>query len=129
MSQVRPAALMRMHLEQSPAPLRRPDLATALAALVWQLLEKDPARRPASARETYSRLLPYIGVKHGRSAWLVAALAYFVVPAVGLGLTVASSFNSPQTDIGLALWVLPWPIGFVHAVIVNFSTRLPLLKR
>jgi serine/threonine protein kinase len=207
-----PAALMRMHLEQAPAPLRRHDLATALAALVWQLLEKDPARRPASARETYSRLLPYIGppgplgdinpatardgmqlyaqpvallsglapapavsvpfpgqgapgelspvrsarwtirhslwilptlvcgwftwlsfayigVKHGRSAWLVAALAYFVVPAVGLGLTIASSFNSPQTDIGLALWVLPWPIGFVHAVIVNFSTRLPLLKR
>jgi len=56
-----PAALMRMHLEQAPAPLRRADLATALAALVWQLLEKDPAHRPASARETYSRLLPYIG--------------------------------------------------------------------
>jgi serine/threonine protein kinase len=214
-----PAALMRMHLEQAPAPLRRPDLATALAGLVWQLLEKDPARRPASARETYDRLLPYIGppgplgdinpaaardgmqlyaqpvallsgivpappvpflpaqgtpgfrpsapgelsaprstrwtirhslwllptlvfgwftwlsfayigIKHGRSAWLIAALVYFVTPAVGIGLAgTSTSLNSAQTDIGLVLWIAPWPIGFIHAVIVNFSTRLPLLKR
>jgi hypothetical protein len=230
-----PAALMRMHLEQAPAPLRRPDLATALAALVWQLLEKDPARRPSGAPETCDRLLPhigppgplgdinpattrdgamrlyaqplallagiapalpvpvmgsvmgpvmgpvmpvsmtgevaqaalpavaqaapparstgwtirhslwilpslfvwfawvsfaYIGVKHGRPAWLLAALAYFVAPSVGLVLAgTASSLNSAQTDIGLVLWILPWPVGFVHAVIVNFSTRLPLLKR
>jgi len=55
-----PAGLMRQHLEQAPAPLHRDDLPPWLEALVRQLLEKDPARRPADARETYDRLLPYV---------------------------------------------------------------------
>jgi Protein kinase domain len=57
-----PAALMRMHLEQAPAPLRRGDLDPRLGALVAQLLQKDPARRPGSTRETYDRLLPHVAV-------------------------------------------------------------------
>jgi hypothetical protein len=56
-----PAALMRLHLEQAPAPLRRHDLPEWLEPLVRQLLEKDPARRPQDARETYERLLPLAG--------------------------------------------------------------------
>jgi hypothetical protein len=228
-----PAALMRMHLEQAPAPLFRPDLAPALWSLVWQLLEKDPARRPSSALEAYDRLLPYvgpagplgdanpaaardagmqlyaqplarlsstaspavpgpliragmsgpmlrtgmsgpaagvamaqpapsqpvqpmstgwtlrhslwilptlvfgwfawvsfvyIGVKHDRGAWLIAAAAYFVVPAVGFGLLAGTRFGTVPGDIGFVLWLLPWPAGFIHAVYVNFSTRLPMLK-
>jgi hypothetical protein len=55
-----PAGLIRMHLEQAPMPLHRDDLHPWLQALVWQLLEKDPARRPADALETYDRLLPYV---------------------------------------------------------------------
>ena len=55
-----PAALMRKHLEQAPAPLHRDDLHPWLDTLVRQLLEKDPARRPADAREAYDRLLPYV---------------------------------------------------------------------
>jgi Protein kinase domain len=228
-----PAALMRMHLEQAPEPLWRPDLDPRLKALVWQLLEKDPARRPSGAVEAYSRLLPlaypqeplgdispapgrdggarlysqlyaqisaassapaippafpatpapvavpappaapligqaadrevrgagwtmrhslwilptlvfgwfawvsfgYIGAKHQRRSWLIAAVAYFVVPAAGFVfiLTGQSSghgiFGPAWLDAGLVLWVLPWPVGFIHAVIVNFNTRLPLLKR
>jgi serine/threonine protein kinase len=219
-----PAALMRMHLEQAPAPLCRADVDPPLGALVWQLLEKDPGRRPAGAREVYDRLLPYvgpppplgdidpaatedggmrlyaqpvarlsgpaalaipfpppapavsfpppapatsvpppapaapesrrwtirhslwilptlmfgwfawmsfgyIGIRHGRAAWLAEAAAYFVVPAVGFGLVVTTTASSALSYIGLALWLLPWPVGFVHAVIVNFNTRLPLLKR
>jgi hypothetical protein len=237
-----PAALMRMHLEQAPAPLLRPDLAPALGALVWQLLEKDPARRPSGALEAYDRLLPYvgpagplgdvnpaaardagtqlyaqplarlsstafpavpgpligagmsgpmasvsppgpmmrtgmsgpamsvavarpgynepfrqmstgwtirhslwilptlvfgwfawlsfvyIGVKHDRRAWLIAAAAYFVVPAVGVSLVAGTKFGSTPEDIGFVLWLLPWPAGFIHAVYVNFSTRLLMLK-
>jgi serine/threonine protein kinase len=54
------AELMHKHLAAAPAPLRRADLDPWLVRLVWQLLEKDPARRPADARETYDRLLPYV---------------------------------------------------------------------
>jgi serine/threonine protein kinase len=54
------AGLMHKHLEQAPAPLRRDDLPHELDVLVRQLLEKDPARRPADARETYDRLLPHV---------------------------------------------------------------------
>jgi hypothetical protein len=56
-----PAGLMRQHLEQAPAPLDRDDLPPGLEALVRQLLEKDPARRPEDARETYEGLLPLAG--------------------------------------------------------------------
>jgi hypothetical protein len=55
-----PAGLMHKHLEQAPAPLRREDLPSEVNSLVRQLLEKDPARRPADARETYDRLLPHV---------------------------------------------------------------------
>jgi hypothetical protein len=55
-----PAALVRQHLDAAPAPLRRADLPPVLDALVRQLLEKDPGRRPADARETLDRLLPYV---------------------------------------------------------------------
>ncbi|MCW2917193.1 MAG: serine/threonine protein kinase [Actinomycetia bacterium] len=55
-----PAGLMHKHLEQAPAPLRRADLHPELHSLILQLLEKDPARRPADARETYDRLLPHV---------------------------------------------------------------------
>ncbi|MGE5133613.1 MAG: serine/threonine-protein kinase [Gemmatimonadota bacterium] len=55
-----PAGLMRMHLEQPPAPLRRGDVPPVLAALVLQLLEKDPARRPADALAAFGGLLPFV---------------------------------------------------------------------
>jgi hypothetical protein len=55
-----PAGLMRKHLEQAPEPLSRDDADPWLRALVQQMLEKDPARRPADAREVYDRLLPYV---------------------------------------------------------------------
>lgn len=56
-----PAALIRMHLEQAPPPLRRRDVPPQLQALLWQLLDKDPARRPAGARQVYDLLLPFVG--------------------------------------------------------------------
>jgi serine/threonine protein kinase len=55
-----PASLMLQHLEEAPRPLSRPDLPPALAALVRQLLEKDPGRRPVDARDVCHRLLPYV---------------------------------------------------------------------
>lgn len=55
-----PAALMHLLLEQAPAPLHRDDLPEELNALLRQLLEKDPARRPADAQRTYDRLMPHV---------------------------------------------------------------------
>ncbi len=55
-----PAALIRMHLEQAPPPLRRRDVPPRLQALLWQLLDKDPARRPPNARQVYDLLLPFV---------------------------------------------------------------------
>ncbi len=55
-----PAALIRMHLEQAPPPLRRRDVPPQLETLLWQLLDKDPVRRPADARQVYDLLLPFV---------------------------------------------------------------------
>ena len=54
-----PAGLIRMHLEQAPPPLRRRDVPPQLESLLWQLLDKDPAR-PADARQAYDLLLPFV---------------------------------------------------------------------
>lgn len=53
-----PAALLNKQLSEQAAPLRahRPDVPENLAALVAQLMEKDPADRPAGAREVSDRL-------------------------------------------------------------------------
>jgi serine/threonine-protein kinase len=52
------AALMKAHLTEEPAPIaaRRPEVTSALAALIMQCLAKDPDDRPASADEIAQRL-------------------------------------------------------------------------
>jgi hypothetical protein len=232
-----PAALMRMHLEQAPTPLRRGDADIGLVQLVWQLLHKEPAWRPSGAREVYDRLLPYvrapgplgdinpsagaesgmqlysrllvrlrdaaapgppsaappypappyrvrsypapngypapnsdpmpggamprprralrhslwiiptmilptgigacvsfgyIGVRHQRRSWLITSGVYLVLAIVTIVFVARAPVNGPwpvSSDIGLALFVGLWPIGFVHALWVNFSVRLALLGR
>jgi serine/threonine-protein kinase len=53
-----PGALIAAHLGETPAPLGaiRPDVPPALAALVRQLLAKDPAARPRNAEEVLRSL-------------------------------------------------------------------------
>jgi hypothetical protein len=55
-----PAGLIRMHLDQAPPPLRRRDVPPQLESLLRQLLAKDPAHRPADARQAYDLLLPFV---------------------------------------------------------------------
>ena len=52
------AALFRAHIVEDPAPIgsKRADVPSALAALIGRCLEKDPARRPSSARELFTVL-------------------------------------------------------------------------
>lgn len=238
-----PAGLMRAHLDQTPAPLRRHDLSPWLASLVRQLLDKDPARRPADARVVCDRLLPfverlgplgdidpvasgggadlysllrvrisgmdpavpgppwpqgwpsgppagspsgwpgepppagspylapgapgprtwpnarrtagwtfvhslwllptlafglgtwiafgYIGIRHQRLRWLLVGVIYLILEVVAFVLvgSAPDNGNGPTTlgvGIGLLIGCLVWLGGFVHAMWVNFTARLPL---
>src|SRR5439155_26880384 len=53
-----PQEVLSAHLSQTPAPLSRcaPQLSPTLTALVMRCLEKNPARRPQSAREILDAL-------------------------------------------------------------------------
>jgi tRNA A-37 threonylcarbamoyl transferase component Bud32/tetratricopeptide (TPR) repeat protein len=55
-------ALMRQHMDASPAPLRtlRPEMPEELEALTLELLAKAPEQRPADAYAVYERLLPHL---------------------------------------------------------------------
>lgn len=211
-----PAGLIRMHLEQAPPPLRRPDAPPHLEALLRQLLDKDPARRPTDARQAYDLLLPfvsppgplgdidpkagsrtgmqlysrllarlseadpdrpglpgthpamraprtrndagwtvwhslwllptllfggfgawlsfgYIAARHQRLPWLAAAAAYLALTVTAFVLIAVSpdSGNGPLpalTVIGVSLLAALWPAAIIHALWVNFKSRLPLLS-
>jgi serine/threonine protein kinase len=58
-----PLALMQRHYAERPVPLRdiRPDLPVELTGLVDWMLAKQPAHRPADAREVYDRLIVLVG--------------------------------------------------------------------
>jgi serine/threonine protein kinase len=214
-----PAGLIRKHLEQAPMPLHRDDLHPWLEALVWQLLEKDPARRPADALETYDRLLPYveppgplgdidpagsgsgmqlysrllvrlcgseprlsrppspppiareptakraarrsagwtlehslwvlptllfgmgtwlsfgyIAARHQRRSWLATGAAYLVLAVTAFALIASGPESgtgpgSGQSIAGLVIGLVLWPAGFIHALWINFTVRLPLLAK
>lgn len=57
-----PVKVARLHLETPPPPLQRlvPGAPPAVLALVGELLQKDPARRPTSAAEVAARLAPLL---------------------------------------------------------------------
>ena len=211
-----PAGLIRMHMEQAPPPLRRRDVPPQLESLLWQLLDKDPARRPADARRAYDLLLPfvsppgplgdidpeagsrtgmqlysrllarlsgadpsgpglpaarpamrapgtrndagwavrhslwllpallfgglgawlsfgYIAARHQRLPWLAAAAAYLALTVAAFVLTAVSpdSGSGPlpaPAIIGVSLLAALWPAAIIHALWVNFKSRLPLLS-
>lgn len=57
-----PYEVLRRHEEEPPTPPRvlRPDIPSALDALVLHLLAKQPADRPANADEVYHHLLGFV---------------------------------------------------------------------
>jgi eukaryotic-like serine/threonine-protein kinase len=98
-----PHALIAAHVRDVPPPLaaRRSDLPPALAGLVMRCLEKEPARRPASASELLESLdsvstpvAHSVAPAHSSRHWLFAAAAVLVaVAAVG-----AWSMSRPRSS-------------------------------
>lgn len=89
-----PQALVRAHQNETPPSLaaRRPDLPPAIAALVMQLLAKDPAARPQSATAVLDLLgsaaAPTVrAISRRRVAFAAAAL----IAVVGIGGYLALS--------------------------------------
>jgi serine/threonine protein kinase len=75
----------------------------------------------------------YLAVRHQRLWWLAPAAVYFALAVV----TFLRMANSPDTGddfttddvITISLWTLAWPVGFVHAIWVNFTVHHRLLAR
>jgi tRNA A-37 threonylcarbamoyl transferase component Bud32/tetratricopeptide (TPR) repeat protein len=107
-----PQRLLAAHLTETPQSIQelRPDVPAPLGDLVMQLLEKDPANRPASAAEvrrildttpTSDTLAAVPAMLLGRpGAWKRALLAYVV--AFGI---VAVLARAAVTGLGLPDWV------------------------
>ncbi|WP_084962929.1 serine/threonine-protein kinase [Thermoactinospora rubra] len=55
-------SVMSQHVRTpaTPAGRHRPDVPKSLDELLMAMVEKDPADRPASAREVHERLMPYL---------------------------------------------------------------------
>ncbi|MGH7637925.1 MAG: protein kinase domain-containing protein, partial [Gemmatimonadaceae bacterium] len=110
-------ALFSAHIGETPAPLhdRNADVPDRLAALIARCLEKDPARRPQSAREILQDLQAaapaptgfarFVRRLHPRvRAGAMAALA--IVLVAGLYIATRAIF-SPATDLP-AIAVIPF---------------------
>ncbi|HTO73143.1 MAG TPA: serine/threonine-protein kinase [Gemmatimonadales bacterium] len=113
-----PVKIARAHLSETPEPLslKRPEVPPPIAALVMRCLEKERARRPASASEVLD-LLDSVGTPSGlrvagrgeRSDWIRART--MVLPALiyllACAITIAGlRWLMTQGQIGLRVLVL-----------------------
>jgi eukaryotic-like serine/threonine-protein kinase len=111
-----PQTLVAAHLTEAPPPLasRRADVPPPLAALVMQLLSKDPTGRPPSAEAVVRALddLPTLSIRSApRTPVRVVGIAtlVFVVMLGGYLAWRRTAFTaSPQPDVIHTLAVLPF---------------------
>jgi tRNA A-37 threonylcarbamoyl transferase component Bud32/tetratricopeptide (TPR) repeat protein len=104
------AALLRAHLLTPPPPLpAAAKVSHGYAALVDRCLAKDPAQRPASAREVLRALEPLGAAGEGATArgGLVPALAVW---AATLGATYVLA-RAAVVGIGLPDFTVAWATG------------------
>jgi hypothetical protein len=75
----------------------------------------------------------YIAARHQRLPWLAAAVAYLALTVTAFVLIAASPGNgsgpsSVAATIGVSSLAALWPAAIIHALWVNFKSRLPLLS-
>ena len=115
-----PQELLAAHLSETPAPLTRhlPELPPALAGIVRQCLEKDPALRPQSARDILAALATVIApsgerdlVRQRNRKWVLrAAASLLLIVPVAYAVTARSRNQSggTMTPAAPSLAVLPF---------------------
>jgi len=112
-------ALITAHVTEPPPSIsaRRPEVPTALAALVMQCLEKNPANRPQSAAELLAAVEPVstsrdIVVQQPprprRERWIVAAGAMLLVALAGVIIFRRVGRVTPVATADKSLAVLPF---------------------
>jgi hypothetical protein len=75
----------------------------------------------------------YIAVRHQRLPWLGVAAAYLALSAAAFTLAAVgpASNSGPLSvvnDVGASALLVLWPAAILHALWVNFRSRLPLLR-
>ena len=118
-----PQQLVTAHITEPPAPLagKNPTVSPALAALVMQCLEKDLARRPASAAEVLTALdavstpvpslqLPTARAPRRRMTEVLVAAGVIVAAIAAIAvwaLRPGGGATAPSRDAEQSLAVLP----------------------
>ena len=105
-----PQALMAAHFSEVPAPLPKA-LPSAVAALVMRCMEKDPARRPASAAELLA-VLGGVATSSTTLAWrprrrsmVLGLLALLVLLGAGLAWSRATRSGPNLTTVAVLPFV------------------------
>ncbi len=102
------------HFQQTPSNVtaRRPDVPAAISALIARCLEKDPARRPQSARELIAALDPSHAAGRARRPSSRAVLLLGAVSALAMASAVYFVYrrSSPREPpvVTISLAVLPF---------------------
>ncbi len=115
------AETLMAQLARSPAPLARDDMPPALAALVFQCLEKDPERRPRSAADVLDALE---NVTTQPVAWARRRPRRLVVTGVG----VAAVAVAIAAWLGLRPALQPITLGAVPFLNLARDTALDYLS-
>jgi serine/threonine-protein kinase len=106
--------LVAAHLTTEPEPVTsgRADVPPAAAAVIARCLQKDPARRPQSAREVLEQLDPSAGAPAAVPASRPLQVLRWVVPALAVGAIAAAAWIARLDPAGgaaqVTLAVLPF---------------------